>query len=282
MSQRKRLGVAAGVALVFATFALIFGVIAFVQWGQLRERQMNANWGSVPDWIAGVGTTLAFAIAAYVFWYETRARNFSERRSQAGAITAWPSGYRAIYKQPRDIPADVGTAEFIMNIISPGPVSGRDVNLTTTMQVNLINASSSAIYDLIVVVLCEHSDAPMPATMNDFGESQLVQTVLEPWEHRLDRIAIGRASVLPPGKWQVRVKLASTSVRGEGVNLFFRDSHGNHWHRASLGQLVELHSGLPDENKALQLAIADEVGERGTDARLRVIIPKPLTDEEST
>ncbi|WP_156752276.1 hypothetical protein [Mycobacterium sp. ACS1612] len=74
---------------VFGLVSVVLGVLTLVQWGQLSERGMGVNWGSVPDWVAGVGTVLAFAIETTVFAYEVWERRRSDKRRQAEQITAW-------------------------------------------------------------------------------------------------------------------------------------------------------------------------------------------------
>jgi hypothetical protein len=283
MSQHKRFGIAVAVACAFAMAATVLGVIAFAQWGALQERQLNANWGSVPDWIAGVGTTLAFGVAAFVFWYETRDRSLTDRRSQAATITAWTTGaYRTTYHPPSSLPPGTNVVAFLDSLLSGNlmPEQGKDIS--TLLRVNLINASSSVIYDLVVVLECEHSNVTLPVQFVDYGESRIFRTEVTPWDPLRDHMALGLAQVLPPGQWQVYVSLSNTSVRGTGLHLFFRDSRGTYWHRKPLGQLVEMRAALPADREGKRDLIAKELGEGPSEARVCTLIPKPLTDEDAT
>lgn len=106
---------------LLALLAAILGVITFVQWGELRKRGTGADWGSVPDWVAGVGTVLAFAIAMVVFAYEVWERRRSDRRRQAERITAWlHTGMSSQYREW---------------------IQGQGLDVLVHAQVNLINAS---------------------------------------------------------------------------------------------------------------------------------------------
>lgn len=247
--------------LVFGLIAVVLGVLAFVQWGQLRERGMRANWGSVPDWVAGVGTVLAFAIATAVFAYEVWERRRSERRRQAEQITAWIGpGLQSRYREW---------------------IRGHGLDILVHAHVNLINASDSVIYDLFVVVTCEHSDIPLPMVM-DSGD--LVQSEPTEWEHHRDRHARGRASTLPPGQWTVSVRLSNTSVRPLRLDLFFRDHRGIYWRRDPMGQLHEQpHVPLEERSGGVRLQlIEDALGEGTMSSNVGTLVPKPLRPEEST
>jgi hypothetical protein len=259
MSHRKRFGIAVAVACVFAMAAVVLGVIAFVQWGALQERQLNANWGSVPDWIAGVGTTLAFAAAVFVFWYETRDRSLTDRRSQAITITAWPTGTHHVEYSP---PYDPNASIFQSSAVDP--ISGQSEHLSTAAEIYLINASNSVIYDLVVAVLCTH--APPLRARNDDGA--MVDTEQMPWETRRDRVAMGMVQVLPPGEWKVHITLSNTSVRADEIALLFRDSRGNVWRRTPLGQLIELRSLLPDYRVDMRMQVVEDLDLGPTDAVL--------------
>ena len=42
---------ASELACLFAVLALLLGLLTVVQWGELRRRQMPADWGNVPGWV---------------------------------------------------------------------------------------------------------------------------------------------------------------------------------------------------------------------------------------
>ncbi|MCO1594071.1 hypothetical protein M8C17_02740 [Micromonospora sp. RHAY321] len=41
------------------------------------------EWGTVPDWIAGIGSVLAFAGLAYGLWWEVRQRRLDRDDAMA-------------------------------------------------------------------------------------------------------------------------------------------------------------------------------------------------------
>ena len=106
-------------------------------------------------------------------------------------------------------------------------------------------------YDVFVVVTCEHSDIPLPMQL-DSGE--IVRSEPTPWEHRRDRQARGRASALPPGQWKVSVRLSNTSLRPLRFDIFFRDNRGVFWRRDPLGRLSEQPS-VPLEDRSGEMRI---------------------------
>jgi hypothetical protein len=224
---------------------------------------MDANWGSVPEWIGGVGAALAFGIAVVVFWSESRERRLADRREQAEVITAWTGGITPTYRES---------------------IQGRGREYMVTMRVNLINASPSVIYDLVVVLTCEHLETAMPVQVDPgTATSTIMQSEPTAWEARRDRLARGRAKVLPPGRWKVAVRLSNTSVVGKDLNLFFRDHRGVYWRRDPHGRLTE-QPGPPNDGdgKGRIRQIEDELGEEPSDAGVGVLAPKPLTDEDAT
>lgn len=247
--------------LIFGLLSVVLGVLVFVQWGQLRDRGMRANWGSVPDWVAGVGTVLAFATATVVFAHGLSERRRSNRRKQAEQITAWlPGSMSSAYREW---------------------IRGRGLDVLFHVHVNLINASDSVIYDLFVVVTCEHSDHPMPMQM-DSGE--IVASEPTPWEHCRDRQARGRAAAVPPGKWRVSVRLSNTSVLPLRLDIFFRDNRGVYWRRDPLGRLSEQPSVPLEDGKGERRIklIEDALGEGPSDAHVGTLVPQPLKLDEST
>jgi hypothetical protein len=65
---------------------------------------MQINFGSVPDWIGGVGTTLAFAVALTVLFLDLSGR----MRNQASQVSAWiargPSGAEVYIANQSSVP----------------------------------------------------------------------------------------------------------------------------------------------------------------------------------
>lgn len=51
-------------ACFFAVLSLMLGVLALVQWRELRYRGIPPDWGNVPEWVAAFGTLAAFGALA--------------------------------------------------------------------------------------------------------------------------------------------------------------------------------------------------------------------------
>lgn len=245
-------------AIVFGLLAVVLGIVAAVQAVMLHARGWRIAWGTLPEWLAaggGLATVGALVVAWLVYRHDVK----TERSQQAESILTWTGDQRNIYRE---------------TIQGQGPV------MTSTVGVNILNASKAVIYDLAVIVLGKHAPWPTLANVGDKGIAQ----VQEGWEQRRDRLAAGHARVVPPGQWQVRVKLATPSVIAEEVHLFFRDHRGVYWWRNAEGRVVE-HPAPPHDDSAATARIrqlADTLGEGATDARMGILIPKPLTNAEAT
>ena len=70
---------ASELACLFAVLALLLGLLTVVQWGELRRRQMPADWGNVPGWVGALGTLAAFGALA-VTLFEWRANWANQAR----------------------------------------------------------------------------------------------------------------------------------------------------------------------------------------------------------
>ncbi|MEH3140936.1 MAG: hypothetical protein PGN37_12300 [Mycobacterium kyogaense] len=196
-----------------------------------------------------------------MFAYEVWERRRSDKRRQAEQITAWLGpGLTSQYREW---------------------IQGQGLDTLVHVPVLLINASDSVIYDLVVVVTCQHSEVALPMQLDS---GQLVQSTPTAWEPRRDRLAFGRAPALPPGQWKVSIRLANTSVRPHHVDIFFRDNRGTYWRRASLGQLSEQPYLSSEEltQEARREAFVEALGEGPSDARFGILVPKQLKLEEAT
>jgi hypothetical protein len=246
------------VAVALAGLALVLGFVVVVQAMMLHAQGWRVAMGTMPDWLVAAGAvatvgTLVVALLVYL-----RDAN-TARRQQAEAILAWTGSQRNLY------------AEVIR---------GQGSIMASTVEVNLLNASPAVLYDLVVVVLGRHAPTATLVNVGDQGMSAL----REDWEQRRDRLAAGRAKVLPAGSWQVRVKLAHPSVIADEVHLFYRDQRGVYWWRDPGGQVSEYQPPPPDDRsgEARIRQIADTLGEGPTNARIGILVPKPLRDAEAT
>ncbi|WP_158019451.1 hypothetical protein [Mycolicibacter sinensis] len=255
---------------MLAVATLVLGVVVVVQAAMLRCQGWGISWGTMPDWISafgGLATVLALVVAWLVYRHEVRSRQEdeltrieAERREQAENLTSWLAGQTSIEREV---------------IQGEGPV------VTHTVQVNILNASPSVFYDVVVVATCRHLAGP--ALINVPAERRQRFEPKE-WVQRRDRVARGRAQVVPPGAWRVSVKLAHQAVIAEQVHLFFRDHRGIYWWRDADGQLSEQPPPVAanGDGKTRIQQIEDSLGEGPSDAGIGVLAPKRLTDSEAT
>jgi hypothetical protein len=262
-------------AIVFAVVAVVLGVAVAVQAVMLHKQGWRVVPGSVPDWFSAVGafaTVLALVVAWRVYRHDVDSRRedqehqyLAERRQQAENITAWLGGQTAVESEVID---------------------GQGLVVTSTVQVNIHNASPSVIYDVIAVTTNRHSGHP-GVISSPLGESiapGLARVRFETfeWQPRRDRLARGRAQVVPTGPWRMSVKLAHPCVVAEEVHLFFRDHRGVYWWRDADGQLTEQPAPPNRDRDARKQQIEDALSEGPSDSRLVIMIPKRLSDDDAT
>jgi hypothetical protein len=274
--------------LVFALIALVLGVVVVVQAVMLHTQGWRVQLGNVPEWVAALGTVVAivavlFAALGYRHDVLTRVedekqRVVTERRQQSELLSGWFVHYGSARHGPQigDAPREV-------------------INVT---QIGLINASQVVVYDLLVVALSRWKSYPTPMVVN-FDESTAVvrrpggaiQSVavemgfIPPveWERRRDRLAVGSAKVLAPGRWSVELRLGTTSVEPNELHLFFRDHRGVFWWRDAIGNLTEVPAPVDPQNREIRVRLIEEtLGEEPTDARVSVLSPKPLPETAAT
>lgn len=262
-------------AIVFAVATLGLSVAVVLQALMLYAQGWRAAWGTVPDWLAAVGafaTVLALVVAWRVYRHDVDSRrddrerqDRTERRQQAENITAWLGSQTAVEKEV---------------------IAGKGLEIVSAVQVNILNASPSVIYDVIVVTKNRHSGHPglisSPNGMSIAPNLPKIRFEEFDWVDRRDRLARGRAQVVPPGAWRASVKLAHPSVVAEEVHLFFRDQRGVYWWRHADGQLAEQPAPLSRDRDGRKQQIENVLDEGPSDSGLVVLIPKPLTDAEAT
>ena len=289
---RRRAG---ALSVVFSVLAVVLVAVAVVQFVMLHNQGWRVVPGTVPDWFSAVGasaTVGALVVAWRVYRHDVASRredrerqDLAERRRQAENITAWLGGQTAVKKEV---------------VQGQGPV------LTTTVRVNISNASPSVIYDVIVVTTNQHSGRP--GLFNDFSappqaldvrgnalldvrgtgtasNSQMTESIRFEkfeWNPRQDRLARGRAQVVPAGSWRMSLKLAHPAVVAEDLHLFFRDQRGVYWWRDANGQLTELPAPPNRDRDGRKQQIEDALGEGPSDSGLGILAPKRLRDEDAT
>ena len=244
--------------VVLAVATLVLGVVVGIPAAMLGSQGWGISWGTLPDWISafgGLATILALVVAWLLYRHEVKSRQEdernrtqTERRRQAENLTSWLGSQTAIEREV---------------VRGEGPV------ITSSVQVNILNASPSVIYDVIVVTTCRHLAGP--ALINVPAERSLRFKPKE-WVQRRDPVARGRAQVVPPGAWRVSMKLAHQAVIAEHVHLFFRDHRGVYWWRDAYGQLSEQPPPtVGDGGKARIQQIEKSLGEGPSDAGVGVL-----------
>jgi hypothetical protein len=104
----------------------------------------RVNWGSVPDWIAGVGTVLAFVGFAVAFLWEVKKRRQDDERDAEDRREALKRHARLVY----------------MEIGAPGS--------STQKRLVIHNDGTGPILDVVTTVWVRSPDSP-----EDFREIQL-------------------------------------------------------------------------------------------------------------
>jgi hypothetical protein len=158
------------------------------------------DWGTVPDWLAAVGTLAAFAVALRLLAKELAVRREAEedrRRDQARLISAWLA-------DPEDIDRNV----WLMIIAT--------------------NGSDEPIYGFHAVLVPSESpftDDP-EAGLGQVGTAQFRRETLPPKE-------------TTRGMFQVVKDGIVTGVMPGPVSISFTDAAGRRWKRYPDGRLVE-------------------------------------------
>lgn len=94
---------------------------------QLAAAPGAVDWGSVPDWIAGIGSVAAFAAFAVAFLWEVRKRRDDDRRGEDERRDALKRHARLVHVRP----IGGSTTQVRLTIANAGP--GPIVDLQTTV-----------------------------------------------------------------------------------------------------------------------------------------------------
>jgi hypothetical protein len=177
------------------------------------------DWGSVPDWLAAIGTLAAFAVALRLLAKELAARREVEedrRREQARLISAWPE----VPEVPgvKDLPRDTDVDDWL-----------RETGTEAYVHLVMKNGSAEPVYRIYAVMVASDSsyaDDPEEGA----GQPGTAET---------------RRRILPPGEKEIGIfptflEGFETGIGPGPVSIAFTDAAGRHWKRYPDGRLVEL------------------------------------------
>jgi hypothetical protein len=208
---------------------------------------VSIDWGSAPDWVAAISTSLGLVAAGVATRYAYRqvkhlqqadeSRTVTERRSQAERIAAW---------------IDVG-ADF-------------------TPKIMFSNRSDLPVYSVTIscYVPWTNTVSPVSGAIGRIDRSfEILGPTLEPFELQEVTAAIRRTAgdnlqeVLMPA-YKRRRYMVDESLKGWGheywdklvanevkVSLAYVDAAGTAWSRSAVGLLKD-HEKLPDAEMALR------------------------------
>ena len=165
------------------------------------------DWGSVPDWIAGVGSVLAFVAFGIAFLWEVRKRRIDERRSALNSERAQAAEVSCWLSRP-----------------TPSNLYSTVVSVFRKATIHVTNSSKLPVYDASVLLW-----APIIVTEPILWQRY---TVLPPVAEPL--VISSEESDDAEG---VRILRYAT-----GVSIRFRDSQGTWWYRSRDGRLHRLTS----------------------------------------
>lgn len=160
-------------------------------------------WGDVSTWLAGLGTTAAVAVSLRQVYQERTARQADERRRRE---------------------LDERSQAALVAAWLGGPEE-REYGESAPDYVSVLNGSLVPVYDAVATLVFVQGGGPRR------GED--------------DRpLFDGRAvfAVVPPGRWYFAMPYSGW--RGvsahPGIEIGFRDAHGQSWIRRATGDLVKI------------------------------------------
>lgn len=171
------------------------------------------DWGDVPSWLGGLGTTAAVAVALWQSGRETRKQRAERERAPAETVAAW-----------------IASDDLVPSSGDHAEVSDRQV------AVHIKNGSEVPIYTVSVVLV------PLKGTKAERGEDVVY---LSP-----EMASLAVFSVVPPGTYRTTFALPPWANKKEqrvGVEIAFKDSAGRSWVRRGNGELSFL--GKKDPRK---------------------------------
>lgn len=139
---------------------------------------MHLDFGNVPGWISGIGTTLAVSLALYQTTTDRIKRTREERRSQATLVSGWPEG------------------EKVTN----------NAYITATV---LLNNSDEPVYEVVVSLVLVQGAGPRRGEDLDSTHHRPVLSILPPGKWVVEVSGKGFGMGLRPG-----IEIAFTDRRG--------------------------------------------------------------------
>jgi hypothetical protein len=179
------------------------------------------DWGTVPDWLAAIGTLAAFGVALRLLAKELAARREQEedrRSSQARLVSAWPT-------DPQ--------------------VEGGRLRVTVVVK----NGSDEPVYQVHAVLVPPDSPwAEDPeAGAGQVPAAEIGRMMLPPGQKE-------------EGRFPMIMSILHTGIGPGPVGISFTDAAGRRWKRYPDGRLVELNRPLRRSRKDYMNAwIAGEV-----------------------
>ena len=173
---------------------------------------MSVDWGTVPEWIGGIGTLLAFGVALRLLFLELRARRATEsdnRARDARRISAW-------WEWDDEIATGAG------------PVPRDRAGLPRGWVIRLRNAGDTPVYDCQVYLGGPRTRGKQPMRF----DLPVVPPETTLWE------GFGTEDVFDPSDEDYETKTA-------WVELVFTDSAGKRWLRKWYGELTEVDTPNP-------------------------------------
>jgi len=155
------------------------------------------EWGSVPDWIAAIGTSFAFVAALYVIFRDHQAqrrRQNEEDARQARLVLSWVDAFE--------------TAEVV--------ATEHGLKPRHRFEVVIHNASSEPIIDCLAEVWIDTDEIS-----KDIATSRVQR-------HK---------HIIPPGNYREAVQLAPDWATRAVASIAFTDGNGRRWLRNANNEL---------------------------------------------
>jgi hypothetical protein len=194
-------------------------------WGQIARSASTADWGTVPDWLSGLGTVIALLVLA---------REVRARRVEAGA---------AERRQASRVTASIEVASLPPMLSMQGAVT-----IPTGFEAVIHNSSDEPIFDFSMMGWSKLGGRNRP-TKGEEGGGQLG------W-------VVGPLASVPPGTTRIPVHRDWLRHRDQlELLLFFIDNGGRRWTRGA-GGAFWLRPGWTVADGAMSRAIRRRNGAR--------------------
>ncbi len=175
------------------------------------------EWGTLPEWLAAVGTLGAFGVALWLLGAQLRTYRASEHdriQSDATRISAW-------WSLPESV--EIGLRERIRTRRAP--------ERRHEVTVHVRNSSDNPVYDCIVYL--GPTRQPNPGGREDAWDFHFP---IVPGGHTMRASTPSEYFVLEP---QDHLPDDAGFYRGPWIEIVFTDSAGRHWRRTRRRGLVQ-------------------------------------------